>query len=478
MAEFPPLADGATHIAYGSGGTPYEIKNVGGVYSCSCPGWRNQGRHPHYRSCKHLIDYRSPQDEARRIVPGGREGMPSTVSRPLAPYWPMGAGLPSLERTPASRVAEGIMDRAPLHVVPSGPISMSSRVSKVKVSKPDPVARKPHNAWTALMDDDHPLAEPIPPPPPANDLITVGAAPADEPAWEGQVEPVSANAAHGSRIVSVPPVSGAFGVLLAQTWDGVQNVTGWLMSEKLDGIRAYWDGEQFRSRLNNVFATPDWYRERMPKGAHLDGELWMGRGRFQETTGYVRRMDRGEHWRNIQYQIFDAPSVKGGFEERFASIGRDFTIPAHCTKLPHLPCPDIGMLKTFLAGVEAEGGEGVMLRQPGSRYFRGRSGTLLKVKTFFDTEVVVFGTMPGKGRHVGAVGALRVRAARDITLGAGKKSCTLRAGTEFEVGTGLSDVQRRIGAIPNGAIVTVRFQELSKDGIPRFPSMIAVRNYE
>jgi len=170
--------------------------------------------------------------------------------------------------------------------------------------------------------------------------------------------------------------------------------------------------------------------------------------------------------------------VDAGFEDRIARIARDFILPAHCKVLPHSPCPNVTTLRAFLATIEGAGGEGVMLRQPGSRYVRSRSATLLKVKTFFDTEAEVTGTTAGKGRHAGAVGALEVIVRKDITLTAGKKTCTIAAGTEFEVGTGLVDAQRKPGAIPVGSIITFRFQELSKDGIPRFPSLIAVRDYE
>jgi DNA ligase 1 len=376
-------------------------------------------------------------------------------------------------------------------------VAKTVRVSPA--AKAPPAKATPHNAWTALMDDDHPLAEPLPPPPPpkppgavtklgrpsgpapgpANDTATVAKAPArDEPEWSATtpIDPAKIIAAASPAPVAT---GGAFrGVLLAQEWDGAQNVTGWIMSEKLDGIRAYWDGSRFYSRNGNVFSVPDWYLASMPKDVHLDGEFWIGRGMFQKTSGYVRRMDRGDYWKTINYMIFDAPSVDSGFEERLAHVIERTTLPDLAKVLPHAACPSIDVLKTYLAAVEEQGGEGVMLRQPGSRYVRSRSATLLKVKTFFDTEAEVTGTTAGKGRHDGAVGALEVIVREEITLKAGKKTCTIKAGTEFEVGTGLVDAQRRPGAIPVGSTITFRFQELSTDGIPRFPSLIAVRDYE
>jgi DNA ligase-1 len=483
-------------ITSGSG-SRYDVKNVGGVYSCSCPGWRNQSRHPHYRTCKHLVEFRGARDEAERIALGGRGGHPATVERLVAPYWPVsGAGR-------AADIASGRIHPADLPEVRGAPDPLfgprgtvgggamrhaATTRTRLPAKKAEPVKApaKPHNAWSAILDDDHPLAEPLPAAVPMNDTGAALAARDDEPEWKADtssspppsLDPASVIdparvLAGGSAVVR----SGFRGVLLAESWNGFQDITGWQMSEKLDGIRAYWDGTQFYSRNGNTFAVPAWFREKFPKDMHLDGEFWMGRGRFQETSGFVRRADAGEHWRRIFYMMFDAPSVEAGFEDRLAAIGK-LDLPAWAKLLPHAACPSLDALRMYLAAVEEQGGEGVMLRQPMSRYYRVRSTTLLKVKTFFDTEVEVTGYTAGKGRHSGAVGALEVIVRETITLTAGKKKCTLKGGTEFEVGTGLSDDQRQPGRIPIGALVTVRFQELSKDGIPRFPSLIGVRDYE
>ena len=97
-----------------------------------------------------------------------------------------------------------------------------------------------------------------------------------------------------------------------------------------------------------------------------------------------------------------------------------------------------------------------MLREPGSAYVAGRSTTLLKVKTFHDAEAVVVGHEPGKGRHVGRLGALRV---------------VLPSGVEFSVGTGFSD-KERTAAPAVGDTITFRYQELTDGGVTRFPSYV------
>ena len=82
------------------------------------------------------------------------------------------------------------------------------------------------------------------------------------------------------------------------------------------------------------------------------------------------------------------------------------------------------------------------------------------MKTFHDTEAIVVGHLPGAGRHKGRLGALE---------------CDLPDGTRFSVGTGFSDAER--AAPPAvGSVITFRYQELTTDGVPRFPSYIGVRD--
>ncbi len=249
-------------------------------------------------------------------------------------------------------------------------------------------------------------------------------------------------------------------LLLAHKWENDVDLTGWWMSEKLDGVRAFWDGERFISRLGNEFFAPKWFTASFPK-LPLDGELWGGRKLFQRTVGIVKRQDESPLWKELKYLVFDAPKHGGVFEERVAFV--EETVRAlkhdHLHAVEHLVCKGTEHLKTELARVEGLGGEGLMMRQPRSRYEAGRSSTLLKVKSFHDTEARVIGHVPGAGRHKGRLGALLVE---------------LPDGTQFNVGTGFSDAERE--APPKlGAIITFRYQELSNGGVPRFPSYVGER---
>ena len=245
-------------------------------------------------------------------------------------------------------------------------------------------------------------------------------------------------------------------LLLAQNWDNATDLTDWWMSEKLDGVRAYWNGSGFLSRQGNRYHAPDWFVEGLPN-MPLDGELWIDRRRFQRTVSIVRRQDKSDHWQEVRYLVFDAPQAKGEFESRLELLADRLPRKlSHITLHEHVRCQSLQHLREELARIEALGGEGLMLREPASSYEVGRSSTLVKVKTFHDAEAVVLDHQPGKGKFKGMLGALIVR---------------LSDGTEFSVGTGFSDAQR--SAPPAvGSVITFRYQELSDGGVPRFPSFV------
>jgi len=258
-------------------------------------------------------------------------------------------------------------------------------------------------------------------------------------------------------------------VMLAKKWEPTINPTGWWMSEKLDGVRALWDGRRFVSRLGNAFPAPAHYTDRMPRGERLDGELWLGRGAFQDTVSIVKSgADKG--WNRVFYKVFDAPDAPGGFERRLdyarkllspsASFRIGLTPPA--TVLEQTMCNSPDHLAECMAHVVLHKGEGIMLRRMESAYETRRSSSLLKVKVFHDAEARVTGHQPGEGKHRGRLGALE---------------CVTASGVAFRVGTGFTDAQReRPPGV--GALVTYTYQELTRDGVPRFPAFVTARDYE
>jgi DNA ligase-1 len=249
-------------------------------------------------------------------------------------------------------------------------------------------------------------------------------------------------------------------LLLANVWTPSIDPTGWWMSEKYDGLRAWWDGQKLWSRKGNLIQAPDYFLAELPRDIALDGELWIGHGKFEETMSIVRSEKPDDRWKGVRYMVFDAPAAKGTFEQRMQFLratvweGNPFV-----RVVAQERCQGATQLLAERDRVVREGGEGLMLRQPESAYEAGRSPTLLKVKPFDDAEATVIAHELGKGKFAGKLGALRVRT---------------DDGREFSIGTGLTDADRE-SPPPVGTVITYRFQGLTAKGLPRFPTYFRVR---
>lgn len=249
-------------------------------------------------------------------------------------------------------------------------------------------------------------------------------------------------------------------LLLSNVWNPSIDPTGWWMSEKYDGLRGYWDGRKLWTRQGNLIHAPDYFLFELPRNIALDGELWIGHGKFEETISTVRSETPDDRWKNVHFMVFDAPQAKGTFEQRMQFLHA--TLPEgnrFVTVVVQERCQGTTQLLAERDRVVRLGGEGLMLRQPESRYEPGRSPTLLKVKPYDDAEATVLALEPGKGKFAGKLGALRVRT---------------DDGREFSIGSGFTDADRETPP-PVGTIITYRFRGLTAKGLPRFPSYLRVR---
>jgi DNA ligase-1 len=238
---------------------------------------------------------------------------------------------------------------------------------------------------------------------------------------------------------------------------------GWLVSEKLDGARAWWDGSRLRFRSGLPIMAPAWFTTALPAQA-LDGELWLARGRFEELSGIVRRQQPVDaDWRRVRLMVFELPGAAGSFAQRAARIEQlSAAQPASSpwSAVEQFELPSAAALKARLQDVVRAGGEGLMLHRADAWYETGRSPALLKLKPLQDADAVVVGHQAGQGRHAGRLGALRVRT---------------HEGREFLLGTGFSDEQRdQPPAV--GTVVTFTYQGTTAQGVPRFASFLRVRS--
>jgi DNA ligase-1 len=236
-----------------------------------------------------------------------------------------------------------------------------------------------------------------------------------------------------------------------------QNITGWVMSEKLDGIRAYWDGEKLLTRNGKIINAPKWFTKNFPK-FELDGELWSKRADFENISSIVRDKKPSKKWSEIKYYIFEAPNAKGDLFTRLKKIK---PFESDILKIiKQIKIKNKEHLQGFLKEVEAKKGEGVVVRDPNTNYINKRTPKALKVKTFQDSECEVLGYNQGKGKFENLVGSIK---------------CKLPNGIVFNIGSGLSNEQRN-NPPKIGQQVTFKYKEFTKYGKPRFPVFLRVRD--
>ena len=249
-------------------------------------------------------------------------------------------------------------------------------------------------------------------------------------------------------------------LLLLKSYRGDVNVTGWLMSEKLDGIRGYWTGKKLISRSGKEFTVPKWFIKDFPP-FEIDGELWTKREEFEHISSIVNSQTAHDGWQEISYNIFEVPHQKGGVMERLEVLKK--WLKKHPNKfikiIPQHICKGGEHLKSELKRVEKMGGEGLVVRNPLAIYIEKRTSEALKVKSFQDDECVVRGYTKGHGKFKEMVGAL---------------ICSWH-GELLKIGSGLS-LEDRKSPPALDSNVTFKYNGFTRYGKPRFPVFLRVRD--
>jgi DNA ligase-1 len=251
-------------------------------------------------------------------------------------------------------------------------------------------------------------------------------------------------------------------VMLPTRFHAGLDVAAYFVSEKLDGVRGRWDGERLLTRGGELIDAPAWFTARWPRQP-LDGELWIGRGRFEDVSALLHRLRAHDDaaWRELRFMVYDLPGDPGRFEQRVQRMR--VLLPAAgvpwLRAVPQFRLPGQPALDARLLAVVASGGEGLVLHHRAARYRAGRSEDLVKYKPHEDAEARVVGYSPGRGKYAGQLGALVVERAD---------------GLRFRIGSGLDDAQR---AHPpaRGSWITYRYDGLTRRGTPRFARFLRVR---
>ena len=246
-------------------------------------------------------------------------------------------------------------------------------------------------------------------------------------------------------------------LLLAEEYQQ-QNIIGWAMSEKLDGVRGFWDGTALYSRQGKQFTPPKNWAKNFPPFA-LDGELYSTRGEFEQISATVRSAN-GD-WRNIQLFVFDVPNADGDLLQRLqtAQDWKNRHPESNFQIIPQKIVENQQQAKDFFQEITQQGGEGVIFRNPKLPYIAGRSAGFLKWKPQFDDECTVIKHIAGKGKIKDKMGAVL---------------CENQYG-QFRIGSGFTDHNRQ-NPPPVGSVITYRYRGFTNKGKPKFATFL--RQYQ
>ena len=246
----------------------------------------------------------------------------------------------------------------------------------------------------------------------------------------------------------------------AKTFENqINDFSSWVMSEKLDGVRAYWDGKELFTKNGNKIYAPIWFTKDLPN-FELDGELWTKRDDFENIQNIVLDKTPSKNWQEITYNIFEVPNQEGNFFDRLKVLENHLKQNSiiHLKIIPQIKIKDTNHLNAFLENLVSKKAEGVIIKNYTKSYFSGRSSDILKYKKFYDAEGKVIGISYNKDK---SFKSLKI----DFN------------GKIFNLGGGFSDKQK-LNPPQIGQTVTFKYYSLSKNGIPKFASFIRVREKE
>jgi len=239
------------------------------------------------------------------------------------------------------------------------------------------------------------------------------------------------------------------------------NVDDYWVSEKLDGIRGYWNGEKLFTRSGNEIKAPNWFTTGWPNTS-MDGEIWSERNSFEHISSCVsKKTDNSHCWKKLQLMIFDLPNHQGTFSQRIIAMQTliNKSQSPYLKMVEQVKILSKDNLYKRLDQIIKVKGEGLMIHHKDALYKQGRNKRLMKLKKYQDAEAIVIKHFEGKGKYRKMLGALLVETP---------------SGMQFKIGTGFSDLQRQ-SPPPIGSIITYQYIGKTKRGVPRFASFKRIR---
>lgn len=233
-------------------------------------------------------------------------------------------------------------------------------------------------------------------------------------------------------------------------------------SEKLDGVRAFWDGKNLYSKGGKLLTPPSFFTQNFPPFA-IEGELWSKRGDFENIVSILKSTKKKEKWRELKFYIFEVPNQQGGILKRLEVLEAYLASqPApFISIIPQLPLNTLQALQDALSAITQAGGEGVVVREKDTPYYTGRNKKAMKLKLYEDRECKITSYVQGKGKFENLVGSI----------------ICLDGDVEFKIGSGMSEDFRK-NPPKVGTIITYKYFGLNKNKLPKFPVFLRIRSDE
>lgn len=158
--------------------------------------------------------------------------------------------------------------------------------------------------------------------------------------------------------------------------------TGYYCSEKIDGVRAYWDGSSLKTKYGKELFAPQQWVAGLPANVSLDGELWYeGVGR----THSIAKIQKSEAWSNVKFYVFDIipRSIEAEdlpFHKRLGVLNSLENLPNHVIRMQHEKCNNVQHFYEMVNALKEKHSEGIVLRDPNNIYEFKRSKTLFSYK--------------------------------------------------------------------------------------------------
>jgi len=277
----------------------------------------------------------------------------------------------------------------------------------------------------------------------------------------------------------------------------VSNIKDYWLTEKYDGYRTLCVNKKLYTRNGNQIYCPDWFTQLLPDDINLDGELFAGYGNWNLCGSFRRKTPDESVWKmeNVIYIVFDIIDTKTDtpYHIRYKTLLNYVMKTRHTTKLDligirttppirivsYTTATSINNIQTVFNQIVTKGGEGVVLRDPLSKYVTQSKGNIFRIKKLYMKEgIVVDYKISNSQKYKGLLSSFMVvPIADEDDFEHNIKKGQLLKQQMFSVSSGITEHIRKTykDTFPIGTIIQYKCNDYTSTGKPRHPAFIRKR---